>query len=172
MKRFISVAPYFLLLLGVMFLFAVLGYGLFSNEAAVKQPSLDGRLLPLEALYDANTMQPVRLKQPAIVHIYLSRCNACHSDQEILSAFKEESCMDFIGLKWQGDIGETEPKIKQLIGSAYHRLWEASLNHIFVQLGMTTAPVTLVVDASGEILAHHRGRLNAAVLRELLQGCR
>jgi hypothetical protein len=171
MNQLSKIFFYSLILIAVSIVFITLKEGLKSNTLPDDGVSLDGKRLDMENLYDVTTGQKVELKSLTLVHVYLSRCHACHEDHRLLATYKGRSCLSFIGLKWQDDNRLLDAKTAHLIESAYNAKWDAKETHTFVKLGMKTSPIALLVDDSGTIVMHHRNRLTQEILSQFMQYC-
>jgi cytochrome c biogenesis protein CcmG/thiol:disulfide interchange protein DsbE len=180
-KLNLTILPLFLFVLLLGFLLK----GLFSDPRE-RDSALIGKALPAFALpdlyQDNQTHTPQTLKgQPVLLNVWGTWCTTCKYELPYLTKLREEYGVNIVGIYYDQnhapEFGEYADvaKIRVEVSEMVARLGNPYQFHILdldrtlsLNLGVTGAPETFIVDANGVIRMHHMGDVNERVWREKL----
>lgn len=134
-----------------------------SQEATRK---IIAKSIDLKLLVDEKG-QPFKLSQNSMIHLHADFCGSCNHDKELFLDNDLKSKIPLIGLKWvhRSKHSKTLPD-----KDVYSKVITATDTDFFVKLGMTTVPLTLIVDPNGQILYSHLGKLKQAEIDNEILG--
>ena len=108
------------------------------------------------------------LGQPLVVNVWYSTCEPCRREFPVLAAAHERygDEVRFVGENIGEDADDAAAFIAE-VGATYDQFVDSD-GYVVTELGTSTMPVTLVVDADGVIVREHLGpmdqdALNAAI---------
>lgn len=158
MRRLLFIAPIaaFVVLVGVFFA------GL-QRDPKVLPSMLIGKPLP------AFSLPPVRPGdqgfantdlggEPALVNVYASWCGACKLEHPMLMRLRREG-VPIHGLDWK-DAPEKGNQVLQDEGDPYMRVGNDASGRTGIDLGVSGAPETFVIDKQGKVRYRHVGAIS------------
>lgn len=157
--------------------FLVLGIALYSQLGKNTQymPSaLIGKTVPDFTLVSLDTDQIVTQedlpKAPYLINFWGTWCPACHIEHPFLNTLASEGVL-IVGIDYKDEKAPAKQWLEEK-GNPYHMVLMDELGRFGVDMGITGAPETFVVDASGVIVYRLQGVVNAeswAIIREYLR---
>ncbi len=170
MKRWLAALPLGVLAaLGV--LFATFG---LHHDPHVTPTALVGKRLP------GNVMQPLyggpptaltaEVKGPTFVNVFFSTCAPCAQEHPALMALKAEGAR-IIGVAYKDDPDKTRAFLARL-GNPFETVLMDRDGRTGIDLGISGAPETYLVNAKGMVIAKHVGELMPADVESLLEQAR
>ncbi|MCH1449925.1 MAG: DsbE family thiol:disulfide interchange protein [Litoricolaceae bacterium] len=136
-----------------------------------EQPSaLIGQPVPVFQLTDLNTGQPLSREQlpqqPFLLNVWASWCITCQVEHPYLTQLSQQ--MPVVGLNYK----DTETAAKnwlQKLGDPYAVQIFDPTGRLGLDLGVSGAPETFLVDGSGVIHARIQGEVNQRVFERQIQ---
>ena len=101
-----------------------------------------------------------------IVNFFASWCVPCHREHKYLMEIKDK--IDIYGIAWQDPYPQTTNFIKNK-GNPYKKIGMDLDGRFSIDIGLSGAPETLVIDHNGIILVHHKGELTKEVIEKNIQ---
>lgn len=155
MKRLLFVLP--LLLLGGLAL--AFGYGLTRDPSKLPSTLID-RPLPEFRLAGVTPGTPGLATadfqgRPALLNVFASWCAACRVEHPMLVQLAREG-VPIYGLDWKDKPADGAAWL-EAHGNPYRRVGNDESGRIGIDLGVTGAPETFVVDARGRVRYKHIG---------------
>ena len=124
-------------------------------------PSLT--LAPLDGYGDA--FAPGDLQNgPSLVNVFGSWCVYCTVEHPFLMELAERNDLPIFGIDWRDPPGAGEAWL-QRNGNPYAKVGADPQGLAIMELGVTGAPETFLVDAEGVVRLHHRGPIDERVWR-------
>lgn len=157
--------------IGVFALVALfLGIGLTKDPHKLPSTMID-RPMPdfqLEAIApDAHILTNEDLKQGlSLVNVFGSWCRSCVIEHPTLMQIKRENSIKIYGVDWR-DTPEDGSAWLERFGNPYTRVGVDADSRLAIDLGVTGAPETFVVDANGQIRYKHIGPITEDVWRDV-----
>lgn len=115
------------------------------------------------------------LGEPALVNVFGSWCVACLSEHPLFMELAEDPSFVMIGVNWR-DAREDAERWLTRYGDPYDTILFDPDSRLAIDLGVTGAPETFVIDARGRIRYKHTGIVTEDVwtnrLEPLLQDLR
>lgn len=165
---------YLLLLPALLFaaLAATLGLGL-NRDPSILPSQLIGQPIPPLAL------TPVRAGEPALanndlkgrvvlLNVFASWCGACRVEHPTLMRLAREQQVALVGLDWKDDTGRCRELLAQT-GDPYEKLGADESGRAGIDLGVTGAPETFVIDPAGRVRYRQVGPITEDVWRETIE---
>jgi cytochrome c biogenesis protein CcmG/thiol:disulfide interchange protein DsbE len=167
MKRWIAVLP--LAVLGLLaVLFATFG---LHHDPHVIPDALVGKPLPIDALPPLAGGAPEALtaevKGPTLVNVFFSTCAPCVEEHPSLLALKARG-VRIVGVAYKEDPARTAAYLERL-GDPFAAVLVDRDGRAAIDLGVSGAPETFAVTASGQVVAKHSGVLAPADADRLLR---
>jgi thiol-disulfide isomerase/thioredoxin len=137
-------------------------------------PSVDaetGDLLPdveIVALDDGTTISLADIEGPAVVNLWATWCAPCRREIPDFEAVHRARGDDvrFVGIN-VGEDAEDAATFLDEVGATYDQFLD-SAGFVVTELGASTMPVTLVIDADGRISTEHLGPMDQDDLDEAI----
>lgn len=156
-----------IILLAVAFAFRLGQMRTDSNDSAYSDPMLNK---PMPALV-LPPLEPgkaeIRLKdlagKPYLLNVFASWCAACQIEHGELKRLAEQTGLPLYGIAWKDDPEKTRAWLERM-GDIYSRVGIDLNGKAAMELGLTGAPETYLVDADGYIVALYRGALSESVI--------
>jgi cytochrome c biogenesis protein CcmG/thiol:disulfide interchange protein DsbE len=169
-KRWIALLPLGVLLaLGL--LFATFG---LHHDPHVTPQALVGKPLPadvLPPLYGgAPTALTAAIQGPTLVNVFFSTCQPCIEEHPALLALKAEGAR-IIGVAYKEEPDKTRAYLARL-GDPFTTVLVDRDGRASIDLGVTGAPETFLVNAKGLVIAKHVGALDPKDAEALLEQAR
>ena len=157
--------------------------GLFSDPRE-RDSALIDRPLPnfqLPDLYDPNRMhsQNSIKGQAYLLNVWGTWCTTCQYELPFLTKLKQEYGVKIIGLYYDrdhapefgvyADVNKIQFEVKQMLaqlGDPYAFNILDLERDLSLNLGVTGAPETFVIDAKGIVKVHHMGDINEQIWRD------
>ncbi len=119
--------------------------------------------------FDKGLSKADLLGKVSLVNIFGSWCMTCEYEHPILLKLQEETNIPLYGINWREAKPQDGSRWLKRKGNPYTQIGADPRSELAIQLGITGAPETLVVDKKGYIRWHHEGALNWDILnKELL----
>ncbi|PYF81784.1 cytochrome c biogenesis protein CcmG/thiol:disulfide interchange protein DsbE [Marinomonas alcarazii] len=164
MRKFLLFVPFVLFLVLGVVLYLQLG-----KDTQYMPSALIGKLLPeftLVSLQDDQVYTKDDLpKGPYLINFWGTWCPACHVEHPFLMELAE-SGVPIIGIDYKDQKAPAEQWLEQK-GNPYQLVLMDELGNFGVDMGVTGAPETFVVDSSGVVVYRHQGVVNAENWPEL-----
>lgn len=106
--------------------------------------------------------------QVSLVNIFGSWCVACQTEHPFLMRIKEQNLVPIYGVDWRETDPAAGPKWLARYGNPYTLVGDDPDSEAAINLGVTGAPETFVVDANGIIRYKHIGPINPDNWRDTL----
>ncbi len=170
MKRWLAILPLGVLAaLGV--LFATFG---LHHDPHVTPTALVGKLLPgdlMAPLYGGPpTALTAEVRGPTFVNVFFSTCAPCAEEHPALMALKAEGAR-IIGVAYKDDPGKTRAFLERL-GNPFETVLMDRDGRAGIDLGISGAPETYLVNSQGLVIAKHVGELTPQDVETLLEQAR
>lgn len=160
MKRVLLFVPVmiFALLAGVFF-------HMIGKDNQYMPSALVGQPLPevkLVELYSGNLKTTDALpKGPYLINFWGTWCPACSYEHEYLMSLAENG-VPIVGIDYKDEITEAKKWLSEK-GNPYALVLLDEVGHFGVDMGVTGAPETFVVDSNGVVTYRHQGIVNEQV---------
>jgi cytochrome c biogenesis protein CcmG/thiol:disulfide interchange protein DsbE len=129
----------------------------YMPSALVGQKVPDFTLVSLET--DQLVMQEDLPDSPYLINFWGTWCPACHLEHPFLIELADEGVI-IIGIDYKDEKNLAQQWLVQK-GNPYANVLMDEIGHFGVDMGVTGAPETFVVDRSGMIVYRHQGVINA-----------
>jgi cytochrome c biogenesis protein CcmG, thiol:disulfide interchange protein DsbE len=168
MSRYLSLIPLFLLLA----LAAYFAIGLSTDSRTVKSVLID-KPLPAFDLpkfgADGETFGSEALKgRVSLLNIFASWCITCRIEHPVLVKLTQEKRVAIYGLAWKDKPDELKAWLEEL-GNPYLAIADDAKGRTAIDLGVTGAPETYVIDKKGRIRFKQVGAIDDYVWRETIE---
>lgn len=100
--------------------------------------------------------------RPYLINVFASWCTPCRAEHPLLMALEERG-VAIIGVAYKDEPGDTQRFLDEL-GNPFAAVGMDPEGRLGLDLGVTGAPETFVVDAGGVIREVHRGPLTADIV--------
>ncbi|WP_282261263.1 DsbE family thiol:disulfide interchange protein [Stenotrophomonas sp. PS02301] len=162
------------IVIGVLFFFGLLGlmiYGVMKSGAPdrdVLPSALIGKPAPafeLPVLHDPHIkVSSAELRgAPYVLNVWGSWCAACRDEHPILTRFAETKRVRVIGYNWKDEPADALRWLEQL-GNPFVLVLSDIEGRTAIDWGVTAAPETFLVDASGVVRWKYSGALSQRVI--------
>jgi len=162
------------IVIGVLFFFGLLGlmiYGVMKSGAPdrdVLPSALIGKPAPafeLPVLHDPHIkVSSTELRgAPYVLNVWGSWCAACRDEHPILTRFAETKRVRVIGYNWKDEPADALRWLEQL-GNPFVLVLSDIEGRTAIDWGVTAAPETFLVDASGVVRWKYSGALGQRVI--------
>jgi len=162
------------IVIGVLFFFGLLGlmiYGVMKSGAPdrdILPSALIGKPAPafaLPVLHDPSiTVNSSELRgAPYVLNVWGSWCAACREEHPILTRFAETKRVRVIGYNWKDEPTDALRWLEQL-GNPFVLVLTDIEGRTAIDWGITAAPETFLVDASGVVRWKYSGALSQRVI--------
>ncbi len=162
------------IVIGVLFFFGLLGlmvYGVMKSGAPdrdVLPSALIGKPAPafiLPVLHDPTIkVSSTELRgAPYVLNVWGSWCAACREEHPILTRFAETKRVRVIGYNWKDEPADALRWLEQL-GNPFVLVLTDLEGRTAIDWGVTAAPETFLVDASGVVRWKYSGALSQRVI--------
>jgi cytochrome c biogenesis protein CcmG/thiol:disulfide interchange protein DsbE len=170
MKRRIAILP-LVVLLGLGVLFATFG---LHHDPHVTPEALVGKQLPANALPPLGGGAPIPLtaevQGPTLVNVFFSTCVPCIEEAPALLALKAEGAR-IVGVAYKEDPEKTRAFLARM-GDPFTAVLVDRDGRASIDLGVTGAPETFLVNAKGLVIAKHVGELGPQDAEALMEQVR
>lgn len=126
----------------------------------------DARRLPaveLPALTSGAPLDLAELEGPAVVNLWATWCEPCRRElPDFQRASEDHDTVRFVGVDIAEEPGKAQAFLADL-GVTFEQYADPE-GELSDRLGVASLPVTLVIDASGEIVDRHLGPMSRAEL--------
>lgn len=156
-----------IILLAIAFAFRLGQMNIGSNNGTYTDPMLNKPMpaLVLPPLEQGDT--EIRLADmagtPYLLNIFASWCAACQIEHGELKQLAKQTGLPLYGIAWKDDPEKTKAWLERM-GNIYTRIGVDPNGKAAMELGLTGAPETYLVDADGYIVALYRGTLSESVI--------
>lgn len=170
MRRWLALIP-----LAVLVGLAVMFWGKSLQRDVQFQPNaLVGKPAPTVALEPLGGGAPVPLNQavkgPMLINVFGSWCVACVVEHPILVDMKAKG-MPIVGVAWRDKPENTQRFLRER-GNPYAAVLMDPNGLAAIELGITAAPESFLVDAKGQIIAKQAGPLTPEIAQAMLKKAR
>lgn len=169
MSRWLSLVPLFLLLALAVY-FAV---GLRTDTRTIQSVLIDKPLpafdLPKFGATAGETFGSDDLKgRVSLLNIFASWCITCRVEHPLLIKLTQEKRVAIYGLAWKDKPDELKAWLDEL-GNPYLAIADDANGRTAIDLGVTGAPETYVVDKRGRIRLKHIGAIDDYAWRKTIE---
>lgn len=162
------------IVIGVLFFFGLLGlmvYGVMKSGAPdrdILPSALIGKPAPafvLPVLHDPTIkISSTELRgAPYVLNVWGSWCAACREEHPILTRFAETKRVRVVGYNWKDEPADALRWLEQL-GNPFVLVLTDIEGRTAIDWGVTAAPETFLVDASGVVRWKYSGALSQRVI--------
>lgn len=167
MNRLVAIIP-------IIALVALIGVGVFLLTREQTQQTFSegriGRPAPTYSLSSLDGGQPVtsagRQGRAYVINVFASWCTPCRAEHPQLMAMQAGG-VDIVGVAYK-DRPEATQRFLAELGNPFAAVGLDQDGRFGLDLGITGAPETFVIDADGTIRAVHRGPLTPEVIEETI----
>lgn len=158
MRKTLFFIPFvFFLVLGAIFYLQLGKNTQYMPSALVGQKVPDFKLVSLTT--DQLVTQNDLPNRPYLINFWGTWCPACHLEHPFLVELADQG-IPILGIDYKDDKSRAEQWLVQK-GNPYESVLMDEMGHFGVDMGVTGAPETFVVDGSGVIVYRHQGVINA-----------
>lgn len=167
MKRFILLVP----------LFAFVAVGAFFAVGLTRDPSripsqLIDRPLPTFDLppiqgFDQGLASSELIGEVALINVWGSWCVSCHIEHPVLMQLAETKAVPIYGLNWKDKPGDGAAWLERF-GNPYTKIGDDQGGRVAIDLGVTGAPETFVVDKEGRVRYKYVGPITPDAWSQVL----
>lgn len=158
MRKILLFIPLVIFLILSVFFYLQLG-----NDTQYMPSALIGKKVPSFKLVSLETDETLTQedlpKQPYLINFWGTWCPACHVEHPFLVTLAEEG-VTLVGVDYKDEKSLAEQWLIEK-GNPYAMILMDELGYFGVDLGVTGAPETFVVNRSGQIVYRHQGPINA-----------
>lgn len=104
----------------------------------------------------------------SLVNIFGSWCVACQAEHPFLMQLKAEGVVPLHGIDWRERDAQAGPAWLQRLGDPYTLIGDDRDSRAAIALGVTGAPETFIIDASGVIRYKHVGPITKDIWEKQL----
>ena len=148
-----------------------LAYGLTRDPKALPSQLID-REMPSFSLSELHDPQAVITQDDlkgavSLVNVFGSWCVACQVEHPMLMQIRAEGSVQLVGINWR----DTRPDAQAWLarhGDPYHRIAFDDESALAIELGVTGAPETFIVDQGGRIRYKFTGPITPEVWRDTI----
>ncbi|NOT39213.1 MAG: DsbE family thiol:disulfide interchange protein [Alphaproteobacteria bacterium] len=159
MSRWLSLAP-LLVLLALAAYFAI---GLTTDTRTIKTVLIDKPLPAFDLAAfpdDGKRVTPGSLTgRVTLFNIFASWCITCRVEHPVFLKLAKEKRVEIIGLAWKDKPDELRAWLEEL-GNPYATIADDRIGRTAIDLGVTGAPETYVIDKKGRIRFKHVGAVD------------
>lgn len=168
MKRLVYLLPLGLFLAALVY-FAV---GLTMDprklpSALIDRPVPEFELPPIEGADMGLSTENLR-GQVTLLNVFGSWCPGCLAEHPVLMMIGDSGAVPLYGLNWKDKPGAGAQWLKRH-GDPYAGVGDDAAGRVAIDLGVTGAPETYVIDKEGRIRYKHIGPVTGQVWRETLR---
>lgn len=148
----------------------ILAFGLTRDPSALPSEMID-RPFPefeLSSMDDPSEVITQLPAEVALVNIFGSWCSSCVVEHPNLMEISRRGDARVIGINWR-DSRENGRRWLDHYGDPYSLILFDEHSQLAIDLGVTGAPETFVVDKTGRVRYKHVGIITAAVWQDILQ---
>ncbi len=147
-----------LLLIVPVLLFAVISaffaYGLTRDPSAIPS-QLINRPLPVFAMpaiegFDEGLASTELYGEVTLLNVFASWCVSCHIEHPLLMKLSQNNVIKIYGLNWKEKPGDGKAWLDRL-GNPYVKIGDDQAGRVAIDLGVTGAPETFVIDREGRV---------------------
>ncbi len=147
-----------LLLILPVLLFLVVGaffaWGLTRDPSAIPSELVDKPLpqfdLPaIEGMKEGFSSEELK-GEVTLLNVFASWCVSCHIEHPFLMQLAEDGVIKIYGLNWKEKPGEGKAWLDRL-GNPYTKVGDDQAGRVAIDLGVTGAPETFVIDKEGRV---------------------
>lgn len=169
MRRLVFIAPVVVFIAVAIALFIGLG-----RDPKILPSQLIGKPLPAFDLPDVRPDVAGRslasthfTGEPMLLNVFGSWCVSCRIEHPVLMRLSQEEGVTIHGLDWKDAPGAGNAWLKEF-GDPYDRVGDDASGRVAIDLGVTGAPETFVVDKHGIVRYRHVGPITGEVWRDTL----
>lgn len=173
----------FLPFVGFIVLAFFLYFGLFSDPRQ-RASELEGKSFPEFSLPDLNNADQLYTRsaiigKPLLLNVWGTWCVTCRYELPFLTKLRNDFGVQVVGLYYEqnhdpefgefADVNQIQKDVANMVnrlGDPYQFNILDLDRELLLDLGVTGAPETFVIDAQGVILMHHLGEVDERVWRE------
>lgn len=156
MKRFLLLSP-LLLFAGIA---AAFGFALTRDPSRIPSQLIDRPLpqfdLPAIQGYTEGLSSSEFKGQVSLLNVWGSWCIACQVEHPLLMALSQNTDTPIYGLNWKDKPGDGAAWLVRF-GDPYRKIGDDQEGRIILDLGVTGAPETFIVDKDGMVRYKHIG---------------
>lgn len=132
---------------------------------------------PLPAFSLPNLLQPEQAVSPAdmptspyIINVWGSWCPSCKLEHPLMMQLAESGAVTFVGINYKDELADALPYLEKY-GNPFSVIAQDYKGKLALDLGLTGAPESFVVDASGHIRQHIVGVITQENWTQRMQPC-
>lgn len=133
-------------------------------SALIDQPVPDFELPPIQGFTDGLSSEDLK-GQVSLLNVWGSWCEPCKDEHPLLMAVYENGIVPIYGLDWKDPPGQGTRWLNDL-GNPYAKIGNDLDGRVAIDLGVTGAPETFIVDAEGIIRFKYVGPISERAWRE------
>ncbi|MGE0409977.1 MAG: DsbE family thiol:disulfide interchange protein [Amphiplicatus sp.] len=168
MKRLVLLAP-LALFVAIGLAFAV---GLTRDPSRIPSTLIDRPLpefdLPPIQGFDKGLASADLKGEVALINVFGSWCVSCLLEHPVLLALSKENAVPIYGVNWKDEPGAGAAWLARH-GNPYQRIGDDSAGRVVIDLGVTGAPETFVIDREGRVRYKQVGPITREVWEKKLR---
>ena len=152
------------------FLIIFLGIGLFTHKDELPSALINTPLpeFSLPALKSNTPFTPDDFKgHYSLLNIFASWCVSCHVEHPTLLRFSKTEKLPIYAISWK-DKPEDTKRWLQEFSNPYTKIGVDIKGRVIIDLGVTGAPETFLINPEGLIIYKHLGPLTQDVLEDII----
>jgi len=140
-------------------LFAVIGaffaWGLTRDPTAIPSQLIDKPLpkfemAAIEGMDEGFSSDELKKGEVVLLNVFASWCVSCHIEHPFLMRLAKNDTIKIYGLNWKDEPGKGKEWLDRL-GNPYTKVGDDYSGRVAVDLGVTGAPETFVIDKQGKV---------------------
>jgi len=167
MKRFVFVAP--------LLIFAAIGFAFFAglqrNPAYIPSELIDQPLPKFDlapiAGFDRGLSSSEIKGDVALINVFASWCPPCRIEHPFLMELSRNGSIPLYGINWKDKPGDGTAWLNRF-GNPYNGIGDDADGRVAIDLGVTGAPETFIVDREGRVRYKYVGPITPDVWRRTL----
>jgi cytochrome c biogenesis protein CcmG/thiol:disulfide interchange protein DsbE len=168
MSRWLSLVPV-LILLALALYFAI---GLKTDTRTLQSVLIDKPLPAFDLAAfpgDGKRVTPEELKgRVTLLNIFASWCITCRVEHPVLLKLAKDKRVEIVGLAWKDKPDELKAWLEEL-GNPYTIIADDRIGRTAIDLGVTGAPESYVIDKQGRIRMKHVGAIDDYIWTNTLE---
>ena len=133
----------------------------------IDRPAPQFSLPPIEGRTDGLSTEDLA-GRVSLVNVFGSWCVACEIEHPVLLAIEAEGLAPVFGVDWKDRPGAGAAWLEQR-GDPYARIGDDQDGRVAIEFGVTGAPETFIIDASGRVRHKHVGPITPELWRTTLR---
>ena len=155
-----------------LFLVVFLGIGLTRDPSVIPTEMIDREMpaFELSELYDPETIltREDLIGETVLINVFGSWCVACLQEHPTLMRLTQDQTVRIVGVNWRDDRQDARNWLAEH-GDPYQAIIFDAESDLVIEMGVTGAPETFILDPEGRIRFKQIGPITPAVWRDTIR---